>query len=306
MERVKVYTRAAGRPEREASAERPPERSGRGLFADALLTRFPNLPVEEEGRLCDPRLRENFIERVFAYQRLRTLFEARWTLGDLVRFHTAHKLTLMAHSPAAYRPRSARGRGQIEGSGGAGETSTSRISCARSRRSRRRSVTRTSSSTCWGTSRRPWTGCPGRTRSLIEEHRKGLVPLIVPMTLIKHHVRRDAWRISRRRRTSIRTRASSAFGITSDDRRKQQIDVIRILGSRRTADVDCAAVEEPLESGCTAAVRRHHANAWRRPRARRRLPARRARASGRPTISARSSTARISPRSADAAPTSST
>ncbi len=92
MERVKVY--ADGRAA---------ERGGRGLFAEALIARLPNLPVEEEGRLSDVRLRENFIERVFAYQRLRALFDEGWSVGDLVRFHTAHKLTLMAHSPSAYR-----------------------------------------------------------------------------------------------------------------------------------------------------------------------------------------------------------
>ena len=54
-----------------------PERNGRGLFAAALLRRFPTLPVEEEGRLTDPRLRENFIERVFAYRRLKDLFQPR-------------------------------------------------------------------------------------------------------------------------------------------------------------------------------------------------------------------------------------
>ncbi|MCL5746524.1 MAG: hypothetical protein M1541_21765, partial [Acidobacteria bacterium] len=50
-----------------------------------------------EGRLRDPILRENFIERVFAYHRMRELFDSRWTVGDLVAFHTAHKLILMAH-----------------------------------------------------------------------------------------------------------------------------------------------------------------------------------------------------------------
>ncbi|MBZ5560069.1 MAG: DUF523 and DUF1722 domain-containing protein [Acidobacteriia bacterium] len=93
MARVKVYSDRGG----------PAERTGRGLFADALMTRLPNLPVEEEGRLSDPRLRENFVERVFAFQRVRRLFSSRWTQGDLVAFHTAHKLTLMAHSPSAYR-----------------------------------------------------------------------------------------------------------------------------------------------------------------------------------------------------------
>ena len=76
-----------------------PARSGQGLFAKALCDQFPCLPVEEEGRLSDPRLRENFVERLFAYRRLKTLFQGRWTLGAVVKFHTAHKLQLMAHAP---------------------------------------------------------------------------------------------------------------------------------------------------------------------------------------------------------------
>jgi uncharacterized protein YbgA (DUF1722 family) len=91
LERVKVY-----------GAHNLPSRSGRGLFAARLVERFPDLPVEEEGRLSDPRLRENFVERVFAYWRLRGLFRGKWNVGALVRFHTAHKLILMAHAPEAY------------------------------------------------------------------------------------------------------------------------------------------------------------------------------------------------------------
>jgi uncharacterized protein YbgA (DUF1722 family)/uncharacterized protein YbbK (DUF523 family) len=78
-------------------------RSGRGLFAARLVEQCPNLPVEEEGRLSDPRLRENFVERVFAYSRLRELFEGRWNAAALIGFYTAHKLILMSHSPEAYR-----------------------------------------------------------------------------------------------------------------------------------------------------------------------------------------------------------
>ncbi|HEX2455731.1 MAG TPA: DUF523 and DUF1722 domain-containing protein, partial [Vicinamibacterales bacterium] len=92
MERVKVFGTAG-----------MPERQGRGLFAAALLERFPCLPVEEEGRLSDPRLRENFIERTFAYRRLKDLFGGRWSIGALVRFHTAHKMSLLAHSTTAYQ-----------------------------------------------------------------------------------------------------------------------------------------------------------------------------------------------------------
>ena len=79
----------------------PPSRTGVGIFAAALLARFPQLPIEDEGRLSDLRLRENFIRRVFAYRSLRDLFESPWTVGDLVRFHTTHKLALHAHSPQA-------------------------------------------------------------------------------------------------------------------------------------------------------------------------------------------------------------
>jgi uncharacterized protein YbbK (DUF523 family) len=75
MERVRVFDRHG-----------VPAKSGRGLFAEALLRAFPHLPVEEEGRLNDPRLRENFIERVFAYARLRALFSGPWKISGLIAF----------------------------------------------------------------------------------------------------------------------------------------------------------------------------------------------------------------------------
>jgi len=91
MERVRIYGPSG-----------MPTRDGSGLFAAVLIRRYPSLPVEEEGRLSDPQLRENFVERVFAYRRLRSFFSSRWTVGGLVKLHTAHKLVLMAHSPKAY------------------------------------------------------------------------------------------------------------------------------------------------------------------------------------------------------------
>ncbi|HEY9053429.1 MAG TPA: DUF523 and DUF1722 domain-containing protein [Rectinemataceae bacterium] len=89
--RVKVY------------ADGVPGRPGRGLFAAAVARRFPLLPLEEEGRLNDPALRENFIERVFAYARLGEFLEGDPGPGGLVEFHTAHKLLVMSHSVALYR-----------------------------------------------------------------------------------------------------------------------------------------------------------------------------------------------------------
>jgi uncharacterized protein YbgA (DUF1722 family)/uncharacterized protein YbbK (DUF523 family) len=80
-----------------------PRRLGAGLFAAELMRRLPLLPVEEEGRLNDPGLRENFIVRVFAYHRVQQLFAGGASRGDIVAFHTRQKLLLMAHSPRHYR-----------------------------------------------------------------------------------------------------------------------------------------------------------------------------------------------------------
>ena len=64
-----------------------------------VMKRFPLLPLKEEGRLNDMPLRENFIERIFAYYRWTEMLDEEPAPGGLVKFHTAHKLTLMAHSP---------------------------------------------------------------------------------------------------------------------------------------------------------------------------------------------------------------
>lgn len=92
MERVPVYGSGAQAVKR-----------GVGLFAAALRARLPLLPIEEEGRLRDPGLRENFIERVFAHRRLLDLFEERASARRLMEFHMRHKFQLLAHSPVQYR-----------------------------------------------------------------------------------------------------------------------------------------------------------------------------------------------------------
>lgn len=92
MERVKVY-----------DAHGVPHLTGVGLFARAFMRHFPLLPVEEEGRLHDPKLRENFIECIFVFKHWRELLAGNRTRGGLVDFHSRHKLLLMAHSPEIYR-----------------------------------------------------------------------------------------------------------------------------------------------------------------------------------------------------------
>jgi uncharacterized protein YbgA (DUF1722 family)/uncharacterized protein YbbK (DUF523 family) len=93
MERVKVYNGAG-----------TVVKKGIGLFARAFMDHFPNLPVEEEGRLNDPVLRENFIERIFTYARWQDIVQEKTLrFNSLVRFHTQNKLLIMAHSPQHYR-----------------------------------------------------------------------------------------------------------------------------------------------------------------------------------------------------------
>jgi uncharacterized protein YbgA (DUF1722 family)/uncharacterized protein YbbK (DUF523 family) len=81
----------------------PEDRRGRGAYADRVMTAWPLLPVEDEGRLSDAFLREAFVERIFARARLRELLSEPWRSRDLVEFHARHKLQLLAHDPARYR-----------------------------------------------------------------------------------------------------------------------------------------------------------------------------------------------------------
>jgi uncharacterized protein YbgA (DUF1722 family)/uncharacterized protein YbbK (DUF523 family) len=167
-----------------------PDESGRGLFAARLVERFPNLPVEEEGRLSDPRLRDNFVERVFAYSRLRALFSGKWQAGTLVRFHTTHKLILMAHSPAAYR--------QL------GRLVARAWSVPLEDMERRYTGIFMAALAVIATPRRHAnvlhlmaghvkdrldSESKAELLAAIDEYRRGLVPLVVPMTLLRHHVR---------------------------------------------------------------------------------------------------------------------
>lgn len=80
-----------------------PVKKGVGIFARIFTEHFPRIPVEEEGRLNDDKLRENFIEQIFTLKRWREELRAKKGLGRLVDFHTRHKLLIMSHSPEIYR-----------------------------------------------------------------------------------------------------------------------------------------------------------------------------------------------------------
>lgn len=92
LHRVKVY-----------SEKGIPGKMGIGLWARAFTDHFPRIPVEEDGRLNDPELRENFIEQIFAMKRWRAILAKRRRLGAIVDFHTRNKLLILSHSPANYR-----------------------------------------------------------------------------------------------------------------------------------------------------------------------------------------------------------
>jgi uncharacterized protein YbgA (DUF1722 family)/uncharacterized protein YbbK (DUF523 family) len=179
LERVKVYDRHG-----------TPARGGRGLFAAALVDTCPHLPVEEEGRLADPRLRDNFVERVFAYWRLRSLFVARWSVGDLTRFHTAHKLLLLAHAPQAYRelgrlvagargmPRRDLERRYIDGF----MRALAQLATTRRHTNVLQHMAGYFKDRLDAASKR-------ELAETIGDYRRGLVPVVVPLTLLRHYVR---------------------------------------------------------------------------------------------------------------------
>lgn len=77
--------------------------TGSGIWAGMFRENFPLLPLEEDGRLHDPKLRENFIERVFVFKRWRDFIESKPAYGNLVEFHTRHKLLIMSHDLQFYR-----------------------------------------------------------------------------------------------------------------------------------------------------------------------------------------------------------
>jgi len=168
----------------------PPVHRGVGIFAAAFMKRFPLIPVEDEGRLHDPGLRENFIERVFVFERWRRFTDNKPSLGGLVDFHTRHKLLVMAHSP---KHLSALGRLVGNAKGYGQDLSNAYIE------------TLMEGLRLIATSRKNTnvlhhiTGYFKKDLSsdekeelleVIEWYRQALIPLVVPVTLLNHYVRR--------------------------------------------------------------------------------------------------------------------
>jgi len=179
MERVKVY-----------DANNIPRAAGVGLFARAFKTRFPLLPVEEEGRLHDIRLRENFIEQIFVYRRWRDV-AADPTPAGLVDFHTSHKLLLLSHSEKHTRE-----MGRLMADAGKADIGalTDRYQTLLMEAMRLKPTTRKHVNVLMH--------MMGYFKKLISADEKqellavldtfkdGSVPLIVPVTLINHYIRK--------------------------------------------------------------------------------------------------------------------
>jgi uncharacterized protein YbgA (DUF1722 family)/uncharacterized protein YbbK (DUF523 family) len=168
-----------------------PAADGRGLFAEALITALPALPVEEEGRLSDPALRENFIERVFVAARWRIFLKTRPRARDLVAFHTAHKFAVLAHSPAHYarlgRLVAAAGRAFTRATLDEYQALLMEGYAVRATRGRHANVLTHMTGYF---KRKLGTDERAELVEVIDEYRRGFVPLVVPLILVKHQVRR--------------------------------------------------------------------------------------------------------------------
>lgn len=180
MERVRVY-----------NSNEMPEKRGRGIFADTLMQMWPNLPVEEEGRLMDPVLRENFIERVFIFYRWQQLIRNGLTANKLVEFHTQHKFNVLAHDETTYRQlgRMVAELNKDNLQAVANNYVDSLMTGLRKPATRKRHANVLMH--VMGFFKNQLSGDDKQEiLELLEAYRKGQLPLIVPITMMKHHLRR--------------------------------------------------------------------------------------------------------------------
>ncbi len=182
MERVRVY-RASGIPGKD----------GMGIFARALMDRFPLLPVEEEGRLHDLPLRENFVERIFCYRRWRDLVAGGLTRGKLVAFHASHKLLLLAHSPKHYTELGRLVANVKALSARAPEARYGELFMAGLKvKATAKKHTNVMQHILGYLKRDVDARDKGGLLTVIGDYHRGLVPLVVPLTPLKHHLARVA------------------------------------------------------------------------------------------------------------------
>jgi len=181
MERVKVY-QANGHPI---------EGGGSGLFAHALMQARPDLPIEENGRLNDPVLRENFLTRIFAYAEWQRLVASGLTRKALVEFHSRYKYQLLATDPVQYKA-----LGRLVATVGKQPLEAfapsyfSQLMAALKKTASRGTHTNVLQHLSGYLKRDLGTQDKQELQRLIDQYREGVVPLVVPMTLLKHHFRR--------------------------------------------------------------------------------------------------------------------
>jgi len=182
MQRVKLYDRNG-----------IPQGKGVGLFARAFMEHFPLLPVEEDGRLHDPQLRENFIESIFTLRRWRQTLAAKQPSlsGRVVQFHSCNKLLIMAHSPEHYRQlgKLVAGAGSLS----ADELTQNYQQLLLEALQRKTSLAKNINvmQHILGYFKRQLSSDEKREAlQLLDRYRDGQVPLIVPLTLLNHYVRK--------------------------------------------------------------------------------------------------------------------
>ncbi|HEY0289998.1 MAG TPA: DUF523 and DUF1722 domain-containing protein [Pseudomonas sp.] len=180
LERVKVY--------RDNGV--PFDGGGRGIYAQAFCDRHPNLPVEEDGRLNDPVLRENFITRVYAYAAWQVLLQDGITRRTLTEFHSRYKYQLMANDPVQYRL-----LGNLLGNMGKTDPTEicahyfSELMNALKKPATRRTHTNVLQHLCGYLRKTIGAEDKQEIQAVIDKYHQGIVPLVVPLTLLKHHFR---------------------------------------------------------------------------------------------------------------------
>jgi uncharacterized protein YbgA (DUF1722 family)/uncharacterized protein YbbK (DUF523 family) len=180
MERVRVYNEKG-----------IPAKKGEGLFARAFMEHFPRIPVEEDGRLHDPKLRENFIERIFALRHWRDTLVTKRSRGNLVDFHTRNKLLILSHSPKHHGL-----MGRLVAA--AKDISTNELYDKYEQLLMEALALKTTPRKnanvlqhMMGYFKKDLTSDEKQeTLEVIQEYKDGYVPLIVPITLMNHYVRK--------------------------------------------------------------------------------------------------------------------